>query len=81
MSDEMDEKKEGNADDPWSGDPTLRQPVYRIVAPEDTRRVSAQMIAKKKQVIADDPWSGDPTLRQPVYRIVAPEKVGDREKD
>ena len=34
MSDEIDEKREGNADDPWSGDPTLRQPVYRIVAPE-----------------------------------------------
>jgi hypothetical protein len=80
MSDETSEEKEG-ADDPWSGDPTLRQPVYRIVTPEDTRRMSAQTIAKKGQVIVSDPWSGDPTLRQPVYQIVAPEKVRDREKD
>jgi hypothetical protein len=81
MSDEINEKKEGNANDPWGGDPTLRQPVYRLVRPEDTRRMSAQMIAKKEQVTVTDPWSGDPTLRQPVYQIVAPEKVRDREKD
>jgi hypothetical protein len=81
MSDELNEKKEGDAGDPWSGDPTLRQPVHRIVAPEDTRRMSAEMLTKKEQVIADDPWSGDPTLRQPVYQIVMPEKTRDKEKD